>query len=76
MDARHQPVFEALRTWRRDEAARQHLPPYVISHDRTLAEIAVRRPGGLSDLAAISGVGEGKLARYGAAVMDVLKGWD
>ncbi|HPA37216.1 MAG TPA: DNA helicase RecQ [Phenylobacterium sp.] len=76
MDARHQPVFEALRTWRRDEAARQHLPPYVIFHDRTLAEIAVRRPGGLSDLAAISGVGEGKLARYGAAVMDVLKGWD
>lgn len=76
MDVRHQPVFEALRAWRRDEAARQHLPPYVIFHDRTLAEIAVRRPGGPSDLAAISGVGEGKLARYGAAVMDVLKGWD
>ncbi|OIQ83644.1 ATP-dependent DNA helicase RecQ [mine drainage metagenome] len=69
-----QPVFEALRAWRRDEAARQHLPPYVIFHDRTLAEIAVTRPSGLSDLAAISGVGEGKLARYGEAVMDVLRG--
>jgi ATP-dependent DNA helicase RecQ len=73
MPARDQPVFEALRAWRRDEAARQHLPPYVIFHDRTLAEIAVARPAGLSDLAAISGVGEGKLARYGEAVMDVLR---
>jgi ATP-dependent DNA helicase RecQ len=73
MPAQDQPVFEALRAWRRDEAARQHLPPYVIFHDRTLAEIAVARPSGLSDLAAISGVGEGKLARYGEAVMDVLR---
>jgi ATP-dependent DNA helicase RecQ len=73
MPAQDQPVFEALRAWRRDEAARQHLPPYVIFHDRTLAEIAVARPSRLSDLAAISGVGEGKLARYGEAVMDVLR---
>src|SRR5690606_17521572 len=38
------PLFEALRAWRRDEAARQHVPPYVIFHDRTLAEIARVRP--------------------------------
>ena len=69
-----QPVFEALRAWRRDEAARQHLPPYVIFHDRTLAEIASRKPGGLSALGAISGVGEGKLQRYGEAVLAVLAG--
>ena len=37
-----QPLFEALRAWRRDEAAEQHVPPYVIFHDRTLAEIARR----------------------------------
>ncbi|MFN3521531.1 MAG: DNA helicase RecQ [Phenylobacterium sp.] len=66
------PLFEALRAWRRDEAARQHVPPYVIFHDRTLAEIARLRPGGLSALGAVSGVGEGKLARYGAAVLAVL----
>jgi len=68
-----QPLFEALRAWRRDEAHRQHLPPYVIFHDRTLAEIAARRPGGLTALGEISGVGEGKLQRYGAAVLDVLR---
>ena len=74
--AHDQPVFEALRAWRRDEAARQHLPPYVIFHDRTLAEIAGRKPSDLSALGAISGVGEGKLQRYGEAVLAVLRGMD
>lgn len=71
-----QPIFEALRAWRRDEAARQHLPPYVIFHDRTLAEIAGCKPGDLPALGAISGVGEGKLQRYGEAVLAVLRGMD
>ncbi len=71
-----QPLFEALRAWRRDEAHRQHLPPYVIFHDRTLAEIAVKKPGGLATLAAINGVGEGKLERYGEAVLAVLRGME
>ena len=66
------PLFEALRAWRRDEAARQHVPPYVIFHDRTLVEIARLRPGGLAALGAVSGVGEGKLARYGEAVLGVI----
>jgi ATP-dependent DNA helicase RecQ len=70
-----QPLFEALRAWRRDEAARQHLPPYVIFHDRTLAEIARVRPASQPALASVSGVGEGKLDRYGAAVLEVVRGF-
>ncbi len=67
-----QPLFEALRAWRRDEAARQHVPPYVIFHDATLAEIARARPSNLPLLAAVSGVGESKLDRYGEAVMAIV----
>jgi ATP-dependent DNA helicase RecQ len=67
-----QPLFEALRAWRLEEARRQQVPPYVIFHDRTLAEIAAGRPGTRGGLAAISGVGEGKLERYGEAVLKVL----
>jgi ATP-dependent DNA helicase RecQ len=66
--------FEALRAWRREEAARQHLPPYVIFQDKTLAEIARRRPASAAALSAISGVGESKLQRYGSAVLGVLRG--
>ena len=62
-------LFDALRAWRREEAARQAVPPYVIFHDRTLAEIAGGRPKSAAALARIGGVGQGKLERYGAAVL-------
>ncbi|HYD43855.1 MAG TPA: DNA helicase RecQ [Phenylobacterium sp.] len=68
-----QPLFERLRAWRRDEASRQALPPYVIFHDRTLSDIARLKPESLPALAGISGVGEGKLERYGAAVLEIVR---
>jgi ATP-dependent DNA helicase RecQ len=65
--------FEALRRWRLDIARRAQLPPYVIFHDKTLAEIARTQPVSIADLAAISGVGRAKLERYGAAVLAAIK---
>ncbi|MEA2645930.1 MAG: ATP-dependent helicase RecQ [Chloroflexota bacterium] len=64
--------FDALRRWRLETARALELPPYVIFHDRTLAEIAQRRPASLSDLAALSGVGPAKLDRYGADLLELL----
>jgi ATP-dependent DNA helicase RecQ len=70
VEARDAPLFEALRAWRRERAAEQGLPPYVIFHDTTLAVIARQRPASADALAKISGVGQSKIERYGA---DVLK---
>jgi ATP-dependent DNA helicase RecQ len=67
-----QALFEALRAWRSRAAKSQHVPPYVIFHDRTLAEIAAVRPGSRAALERVNGVGEGKLARYGEAVLEVV----
>jgi ATP-dependent DNA helicase RecQ len=64
--------FEALRAWRSQEAKKQSVPPYVIFHDTTLREIAAAAPRDLDELSQIKGVGASKLARYGAAVLDVL----
>jgi ATP-dependent DNA helicase RecQ len=66
------PLFEALRIWRRERAAEQGVPPYVIFHDTTLAAIAHRRPVTVDALAKISGVGQAKLDRYGADVLRVV----
>ncbi|WP_337187447.1 DNA helicase RecQ [Phenylobacterium sp.] len=65
-------LFEALRAWRASEAKAQHVPPYVIFHDRTLAEIAAARPGSRGALARLNGVGEAKLAHYGESVLEVV----
>jgi ATP-dependent DNA helicase RecQ len=64
--------FESLRQWRSDAARTQGVPAYVIFHDSTLREIALQRPTDLGMLAAISGVGAGKLERYGPAVLDAV----
>jgi ATP-dependent DNA helicase RecQ len=69
-----QGLFEALRAWRRETAAEQGVPPYVIFQDRTLAEIALFRPATLADLALANGVGQSKLEHYGQAVLKVVRG--
>ncbi|MEP6967580.1 MAG: DNA helicase RecQ [Pseudomonadota bacterium] len=65
-------LFDTLRAWRRAEAARQRVPPYVIFHDQTLADIARAKPTTREALLAIDGVGQGKLERYGAAVLGMV----
>ncbi len=71
--AADQPLFEALRAWRREQAAEQSVPPYVIFHDRTLAELAQARPRDLEALGRVGGVGQGKLDRYGEALLRLVR---
>ena len=67
-------VVAALKAWRTDQARQQRVPPYVVFHDRTLLELASRRPGSLADLASVAGIGAAKLERYGEALLAVLGG--
>jgi len=67
-----QNLWEALRARRRALATEQNVPPYVIFHDATLAEIARRKPRSLSAFLEIPGIGERKLARYGQDFMAVI----
>ena len=69
----HDPLFEALRARRRELAAEAGVPPYVIFHDATLREMAELKPVTLRALSHVSGVGEAKLARYGAAFVAVIE---
>ncbi|HLK60770.1 MAG TPA: HRDC domain-containing protein, partial [Chthonomonadaceae bacterium] len=66
--------FERLRAWRRIEAARQKVPPYVLFHDATLRTIAQVNPTDLNVLSQIPGIGPRKLESYGEAVLELLHG--
>ena len=72
LSLRDQEVFDALRLWRTDTAKARGVPPYVIFHDRTLAEIAKERPGNAAALREISGVGEKKAQAYAEDVARIL----
>jgi ATP-dependent DNA helicase RecQ len=73
MDGDTAALFEALRAWRRAEAATQSVPPYVIFADRTLQDIARLRPRSPSELLLANGVGDTKVERYGSAVLKVVR---
>jgi len=67
-----QRLWEALRERRLELARKQGVPPYVVFHDATLAAMVERRPRTQEALAHISGVGERKLAAYGADFLGVI----
>ncbi|MEK7661231.1 MAG: HRDC domain-containing protein, partial [Pseudomonadota bacterium] len=66
-------LFDQLKAARTAIAKAQNLPPYVIFHDKTLVEMASKRPMSLEDFAQISGVGEVKIARYGKVFLEVIR---
>ena len=68
----HDPLFEALRAWRRDRAKEMGVPPYVIFHDSTLRGVAATKPGTLKALGAIEGIGDTKLERHGESLLTAL----
>ena len=66
------PLLAALKACRRGLAEAQKVPAYVIFPDRTLIEMAERRPQTLDDMAQVSGVGSKKLERYGAIFLQII----
>ncbi|MFM1891384.1 MAG: hypothetical protein RLZ44_461 [Pseudomonadota bacterium] len=66
-------LWEALRARRRELAEQLGVPPYVIFHDATLAEMVARRPASPAELLAIDGIGERKRDNYGAQFLAVIE---
>ena len=74
LDAAGEAVFERLRAWRSATAKEAGVPPYVIFHDATLRQVAATAPTSPDALAAVSGVGAAKLAKWGPAILEVVAG--
>ena len=68
------PLMSALKARRRALAEAAGVPAYIVFPDRTLAEMAERRPQTLDQMAGITGVGAKKLESFGAAFLEVITG--
>ena len=68
------PLLSALKAKRRALAEAAGVPAYIVFADRTLIEMAERRPRSLDDMARITGVGAKKLESFGAAFLEVITG--
>jgi len=62
-------LFERLRRLRKTLADQRGVPAYVIFSDRTLEDMAARRPRSGAAMLRVHGVGSAKLAQYGDAFL-------
>ncbi len=66
-------LFAALKERRSQIAREEKVPAYIVFSDRTLAEMAGRKPRSLDAMRELRGVGEMKLARYGEKFLAVIR---
>jgi ATP-dependent DNA helicase RecQ len=69
-------LFEDLRKLRMQLARKESLPPYCIFHDRTLREMATRRPANAREMLDVVGVGEITFRKYGRFFLDLISSYD
>ena len=65
-------LFDRLRAWLREVAARRGVPPFIILHDSILQQLAIVRPTRLETLGQVRGIGERRLADFGAELIALI----
>ncbi len=72
LGAEEHAVFDRLRALRRRLAEEMGVPPYVVFNDATLRDMVRRRPGSVSQMLEVKGVGQAKVERFGEAFLEEL----
>ncbi|SEQ64709.1 ATP-dependent DNA helicase RecQ [Faunimonas pinastri] len=72
LDGETAALFEHLRKRRLQLAREEKVAAYVIFPDRTLIDMAERKPLTLDEMRRVQGVGEAKLSRYGDAFLEAI----
>lgn len=65
LTAEEQELFKLLKAKRLEIAKTVGLPPYMIFTDKTLMDMAVKKPVNRENMLQVNGVGENKYRRYG-----------
>jgi ATP-dependent DNA helicase RecQ len=74
LDAGQRALEEKLRAWRKAESVRMGLPQFFVLGTSTLRSIVLERPRTLKQLQGIQGIGQEKLDRFGASIIEVCNG--
>jgi ribonuclease D len=66
-------VEDALRAWRKEEAATREVVNLVVLPNRALSWLAGRQPERVEDLAACADIGPKRTARYGRVILEIVR---
>lgn len=66
-------LFAILRTLRKQIADEQFVPPYVVFADKSLRDMAEKRPKNLREFEEVYGVGSNKRDKYGKVFLEAIR---
>ncbi|MEG4988187.1 DNA helicase RecQ [Microcoleus sp. BR0-C5] len=66
-------LFSILRTLRKQIADEQFVPPYVVFADKSLRDMAEKRPQNLREFEDVYGVGSNKRDKYGKVFLEAIR---
>lgn len=69
-------LFAQLRACRMRLAKSIGVPPYVIAADKTLTDMANKKPHSLSEMLEVYGMGTAKVGKYGDAFLQVIRTYE
>lgn len=72
-DAEGLRICNALKEWRKKTADKSNVPPYVIFGDKTLVEIALKKPQSSAELLEIYGLGDVKVRKFSSAILKIIR---
>ena len=72
-DAEGLRICNALKEWRKKTADKSNVPPYVIFGDKTLVEIALKKPQTSAELLEIYGLGDAKVRKFSSAILKIIR---
>ncbi len=72
MDESLRPLFERLRARRAEIARERKVPAYVVAFDKTLVDIAARKPRTRGELLDCYGMGPSRVEQYGEGLLSVI----
>ena len=72
-DSVSKAIADQLKKWRKKAADELHVPPYVIFGDKTMLDIAARKPKTERELMNCYGIGENKAEKFGYYIIRIVK---
>jgi superfamily II DNA helicase RecQ len=65
-------LLERLKSWRKERAAKDGVPVFIIATNSEFLEIVRKAPGSYEALKGVKGFGKGKIAKYGEDIIGIV----
>lgn len=71
-DKKAENIIAELKNWRKRKADDLNVPPYVIFGDKTMLDLAAKKPKNKAELLRIYGIGQAKAEQFGSTILRII----